>query len=57
MEQIDTMTWRFFLALVNNLSPWGAAAMRMQDNEDKPEPDEQTDKQAADAFFARVVSV
>lgn len=53
------MTWRYFLALVYNLSPYGAVASRLHANDknDIEEVDEQTDRQRAAAFFSSVVSV
>lgn len=59
MEQIDSMSWRFFLTLVNNLSPWGAAASRIEAEQNKPDSDNSdtaSDKDDADLFFARVVA-
>jgi len=58
MEHIDTMTWRRFLVLLNNLSPNGAVAVRIRAENDKENTtDEQTDEQAANAFFSSIVSV
>ena len=59
VEQLDTMTWRYFLTLVNNLSPYGAAATRISEIREKPEPsdDPDEDRRAAEAFFASVVAV
>ena len=59
VEQIDNMTWRYFLTLVNNLSPYGAVAMYIRARDDKNEPsdDPADDEAAANAFFASVVSV
>lgn len=54
------MTWRYFLALVYNLSPYGAVASRLHANDKNDiddEVDEQTDRQRAAAFFSSVVSV
>ena len=53
------MTWRFFLALVNNLSPYGAVALNIRAAQDKNEPsnDPADDEAAANAYFASVVSV
>lgn len=59
VEQLDHMSWRYFLTLANNLSPWGAAASRIeaeQNSSSTTREDEQSDKADADAFFARVVS-
>lgn len=57
MEQIDAMSWRYFLVLLNNLSPTGAVAVRIRAESEKKEADEQTDEQAAKAFFSSIVSV
>lgn len=57
VEQIDKMSWRRFLALLNNLSPYGAVAMRIDAEHDKNETDELTDEQRANAFFSSVVSI
>ena len=59
VEQIDHMTWRFFLALVNNLSPYGAVAMHIRalNNKNEPSDNPADDEAAANAFFASVVSV
>lgn len=59
MEQIDTMSWRFFLVLLNNLSPNGAVAVRIRAEAEKTknDTDEKTDEQAANAFFSSIVSV
>lgn len=58
MEQIDFMTWRFFLVLLHNLSPNGAVAVRVRaENESNKTTDEKTDEQAANAFFSSIVSV
>lgn len=59
MEQIDKMTWRYFLVLVNNLSPRGAVAMRMMIEEKNGDMDDdpQSDEAAANAYFASVVAI
>lgn len=57
VEQIDSMSWRYFLALVNNLSPYGAVALAIRLEQDKPSDDPADDEAAANAYFARVVSV
>lgn len=57
MEQIDSMTWRLFLVLLNNLSPNGAVAVRIRAENEKKETDAKTDEQAANAFFSSIVSV
>lgn len=58
MEHIDNMTWRLFLVLLHNLSPNGAVAVRIRAENDKSNTtDEQTDEQAANAFFSSIVSV
>lgn len=57
MERIDSMTWRLFLVLLNNLSPNGAVAVRIRAENEKKETDTKTDEQAANAFFSSIVSV
>ena len=57
VERLDDMTWRFFLVLVNNLSPWGMTAAKIAEEQKKPEEDELSERQAADAFFAAAVSI
>lgn len=58
MEQISSMSWRYFLVLLNNLSPHGAVAVKIRAENEKPTTtDEQTDEQAANAFFSSIVSV
>ena len=58
IEQLDSMTWRHFLALLNNLSPNGAVAVRIRAELDSAKnTDPADDKAAADAFFSSVVSV
>lgn len=56
LEQLDYMTWRKFLVLLNNLSPNGAVAVQIRSENEKPEPDEQADEVAANAFFTSVLS-
>lgn len=53
------MSWRYFLTLVNNLSPYGAVAMQIRAANDKNEPsgNPADDEAAANAYFASVVSV
>lgn len=59
MEQLDKMTWRQFLALVNNLSPNGAVAVRIRAEleAEKNETTPMDDEAAANAFFSSIVSV
>lgn len=57
-EQLDHMTWRRFLALLNNLSPNGAVAVRIRAEMERGKETEPKDnEQAANAFFSSVVSV
>jgi len=56
VERINDMSWRLFLALLNNLSPRGAVAIRIQAEQDKPSDDPTDDEAAANAFFSSVVS-
>lgn len=58
MERIDNMTWRYFLVLLNNLSPHGAVAARIRAEADKlTETTESEDEKAANAFFSSIVSM
>lgn len=58
VEQLDRMTWRLFLVLLNNLSPYGAVAMRIRSmNDKKQETDNDQDERDANAFFSSIVSV
>ena len=57
VEQIEDMSWRYFLVLVNNLSPYGAVAMQIRAKHDEPSDNPADDEAAANAFYASVVSV
>ena len=64
VEHIHGMTWRLFMVLCSNLSPYGAVAVRIRADEERrrknPEPDERdeaSDRRAAEAFFSSVISV
>lgn len=58
LEHIDKMSWRYFLALVRNLSPYGAVAARVHEAENsKEQNDEKTDEEQANSFFSSVVSI
>ena len=57
VEQIDRISWRLFLVLLNNLSPNGAVAIRIRSENELVEADEKRDARAADAFFSSIVSV
>lgn len=58
MEQIDHMTWRHFLVLLNNLNPHGAVAARVRAETDKmTETTESEDEKAANDFFSSIVSM
>ncbi len=58
IEQLDHMTWRHFLALLNNLSPQGAVAVRIRAELESGEHNTAMDDEAAaNAFFASVASV
>jgi hypothetical protein len=51
------MSWRRFLVLCRNLSPYGAVAMRISEKNTE-EPDNEMDaRQAAEEFFSSVVHV
>ena len=51
------MTWRRFLVLTHNLSPYGAVAMRLQEMTDRAPQGEAAEKKAAERFFTSVISV
>lgn len=58
LERIDSMSWRYFLALVRNLSPYGAVAARLHEADNaKEQNDDQTDEEQAKSFFSSVVSI
>ena len=60
MEQIDHISWRYFLVLLNNLSPYGATAMRIRAEDNKKLTEnttEEEDKRAADQFFSSILTV
>lgn len=57
VERLDKMSWRLFLSLLNNLSPYGAVASRIMAEQDKAKREPADDRAAADDFFSRVVSV
>lgn len=59
MDQIDDMTWRQFLVLLNNLSPHGAVAARIRAYAEKKDTEttEEQDEKAANAFFSSIVSM
>ena len=59
-QQLDHLSWRRFLALLNNLNPYGAVATRIQIERDKrstEDSDPVTDEAAANAFFSKIVSI
>lgn len=60
MEQIDTMSWRRFVVLLNNLNPHGSVAATIRakyDNQNFENRTEKQEEQAANAFFSSIVSV
>ena len=57
VERISTLSWRLFLALLNNLSPYGAVAARVSDEQEKKNNEPEDDEAAANAFFSSVVSI
>lgn len=57
VERIDKLSWRYFLALLNNLSIRGAVAMRIQAESQKADEDGADDESAASAFFSSIVSM
>jgi hypothetical protein len=60
MEQLDSMSWRLFLALLNNLNPYGAVSAQIRAEEDKSDDKEQNpdqDRQDADKFFTSMISI
>lgn len=58
MEQLDSMTWRRFVNLFHNLSPYGAVASRVEELRKKPAEDitEEEGRAQAASFFASVLS-
>lgn len=59
MERIDHMSWRYFLVLMNNLSPHGSVAMQVRAAYEKKDTDttEEQDEKAANQFFSSVLSM
>lgn len=59
MEHLDDMSWRYFLVLMHNLSPYGAVAMQVRAANDKKntETTEEEDEKAANQFFSSVISM
>lgn len=58
VEQLDHMSWRKFMALVNNLSPYGAVAACIRaKNEDNGNNNPKNDEDAANALFSSIVAV
>jgi len=60
MEQIDTISWRLFLVLLNNLSPYGAVATQIRaanEKNDVSNTTEEEDERAANQFFSSVLSM
>lgn len=58
IQQLDNMTWRHFLALLNNLSPQGAVAVRIRAELDSGNHNTaMDDEEAANSFFASIASV
>ena len=57
MEQLEHMSWRRFVVLYRNLSPYGATASRADAlrKEMALEPDPERDKAAAAEFFADIM--
>ncbi|MBQ7487535.1 MAG: hypothetical protein IJT77_08600 [Clostridia bacterium] len=54
------MSWRRFLVLCRNLSPYGAVAVRIRAMEDREIPAETDSPEAAlaaEAFFSSVVAI
>jgi len=56
VEQLEQMTWRRFLVLLNNLSPYGAVATQIRALKEKHESTPEADETAANAFFSSIVS-
>ncbi|MBQ9009926.1 MAG: hypothetical protein IJ088_11430 [Clostridia bacterium] len=59
LRELDGMSWRRFLVLCRNLSPYGAVAGRIQerDRDEPPESGTEDARQAAEDFFSSVVRV
>lgn len=57
VEQLENMSWRRFLVLLHNLTPYGSVAIKAHELSKEPaETTKQDDEAAANAFFASVVS-
>ena len=61
MEQLDSLSWRLFLVLLNNLNPHGAVSAKIRAQEDeeenKKDQDPEQDRKDADKFFSSMLSV
>lgn len=59
MEHLDDMSWRYFLVLMNNLSPYGSVAMHIRAAQDgkNVETTEEKDERDANQFFSSILSV
>lgn len=58
--QLNTMSWRRFSVLLNNLNPDGAVSARIRVLKEKPNLNDNTDdedKRAADRFFSSLVQM
>ena len=61
VEQLDSLSWRLFLVLLNNLNPYGAVSTEIRAKDDKDiennETDDEQDKKDADKFFTSMLSM
>lgn len=59
MEQLDGMSWRRFLVLLNNLSPHGAVSAQIRASQDRndEETTSEQDEEDANRFFSSMLSV
>ena len=57
MQQLAKMSWRRFLVLCRNLSPYGAVAARISQQRTEEPENEMDARQAAEEFFSSVVRV
>lgn len=56
-QQLDKLSWRRFIVLMNNLNPYGAVATRIQAEQTKKDAEGTDDEAAANDFFRSVVSI
>lgn len=59
MEQLENMSWRYFLVLLHNVSPYGAVSMQIRAASEKKNTDttDSEDEKAANRFFSSVIAM